>query len=162
MQILAIDPGTTESAWLVYDMEQQTAHEMGICDNEAIIGVLDMWEYEVVCEWVECMGMPVGRTTFETVYWIGKFSEHADPFHRITRREIKLHLCGNARAKDANVRQALLDRFPATGGGKTPQIGTKPKPGPLYGIRTHLWSALAVAVAYAELGGQGRVVGVKP
>ncbi len=151
MQILAIDPGTTESAWLVYDTQHQEIYGRGICSNEVLImGVLSDWDGPVVCEWVECMGMPVGKTTFETVYWIGKFSEHADPFHRITRRDIKLHLCGTARAKDTNVRQALLDRFPPTGGGKTPQIGTKPKPGPLYGVRSHLWSALAVAVTYAD------------
>ncbi len=129
--------------------------------NRDILGILKQWSGPVVCEWVECMGMPVGKTTFETVYWIGKFSEHANPFHRITRGEVKLHLCGTARAKDANVRQALLDRFPSTGGGKTPQVGIKAKPGPLYGIRTHLWSALAVAVTYAEYDAQGRVVGVK-
>lgn len=153
-RILAIDPGTTESAALVYETSRQMVLIVGIIPNEAIIIALDEWNDAVVCEWVECMGMPVGKTTFETVYWIGKFSEHADPFHRITRREIKLHLCGSARAKDANVRQALLNRFLPTGGGKTPQVGTKAKPGPLYGIRTHLWSALAVAVTYAECEGK--------
>jgi len=61
-----------------------------------------------------------------------------------------MHLCKNNRAKDANIRQALLDRFPATGGGKAPQIGTKKQPGPLYGVTSHLWSALAVAVTWAD------------
>ena len=42
--------------------------------------------------------------------------------------------------------QALLDLFPRTGGGATPQIGTKGKPGPLYGVSSHAWAALGVAV----------------
>lgn len=41
---------------------------------------------------------------------------------------------------------ALLDLFPRTGGGATPQIGTKAKPGPLYGVSSHAWAALGVAV----------------
>jgi hypothetical protein len=59
---------------------------------------------------------------------------------------VKLHLCGTNKAKDANVRQALLDMFPRTGGGAVPQVGTKKEPGPLYGISTHAWPALGVAI----------------
>ena len=61
-----------------------------------------------------------------------------------------MHLCNSVRAKDSNVRQALLDRFPATGGGKTPQIGTKSKPGPLYGFSKDMWAALGVALTFAN------------
>ncbi|MNY62967.1 hypothetical protein D3C86_1998680 [compost metagenome] len=63
---------------------------------------------------------------------------------------MKLHLCKTPRAKDANVRQALLDMFPRTGGGKTPQIGTKAQPGPLFGVSSHAWAALGVAVTAAH------------
>ena len=55
-------------------------------------------------------------------------------------------LCKNNRAKDKNIRQALIDRF---GPGKA-AIGTKKAPGPLYGLKSHLWSALAVAVVAAD------------
>jgi hypothetical protein len=64
----------------------------------------------------------------------------------IYRRDVKLRLCGTVKAKDANVRQALIDMFPKTGGGKIPQIGTKAQPGPLYGVASHAWAAVAVAV----------------
>jgi hypothetical protein len=46
------------------------------------------------------------------------------------------------RAKDPNVRQALLD--------KIGPVGTKKNPGPLYGVSGHGWSALAVAVYASE------------
>jgi hypothetical protein len=46
------------------------------------------------------------------------------------------------RAKDANVRQAILDRF----GGKDKAIGKKGCYGPLRSIKSHLWSALAIAL----------------
>ena len=43
----------------------------------------------------------------------------------------------------ANIRQALLDLI-------GPQ-GTKKAPGPTYGVRSHEWAALAVAVTVAGL-----------
>jgi len=61
-----------------------------------------------------------------------------------------MNLCGVMKAKDGNIRQALIDRFPATGGGKIPQIGTKAKPGPLYGFSRDKWAALAVAVTFQD------------
>ncbi len=61
------------------------------------------------------------------------------------RREVKLHLCGTARAKDNNIRAALLDRF---GGSRSVAVGTAKHPGPLYGIRSHEWAALALAVTF--------------
>ena len=51
------------------------------------------------------------------------------------------------RAKDANVRAALIDRF---GPSKRKAIGLKATPGPLYGVHSHMWSALAVAVTYGD------------
>jgi hypothetical protein len=84
-------------------------------------------------------GMAVGKEVFETCVWIGRFVEVARVEPRLVyRRDAKLHLCHSPRAKDANVRQALIDRL-------GPQ-GTKKNPGPTYGMRSHLWAALAVAV----------------
>ena len=55
---------------------------------------------------------------------------------------MKLALCGSARATDANLRAALLDRY----GGSGRAIGTRKAPGPLYGVKSHAWAALALAV----------------
>jgi hypothetical protein len=54
-----------------------------------------------------------------------------------------MHLCNSMRAKDANVRQALIDRFGP--------VGTKKQPGKLYGVATHYWAALGVAVYSADV-----------
>jgi len=51
------------------------------------------------------------------------------------------------RAKDANIRQALIDRY---GPGKDKAIGQKKTPGPLYGFKSHEWAALAVAVTWMD------------
>jgi hypothetical protein len=54
---------------------------------------------------------------------------------------VKLALCGDSRAKDANIRQALIDHF-----GGSAAIGRKAAPGPLSGISRDVWSALAIAI----------------
>lgn len=147
--IIGLDPGTEKSAIVVFDGERPTW--FSIESNEEIVGYLSDLspERHLAIEMVESFGMAVGREVFETVFWTGRFCESFNgDFTRIGRKEIKLHLCNSLRAKDANIRRALIDRFPSTGGGKTPQIGTIKQPGPLYGMNSHLWSALAVAVTW--------------
>lgn len=149
-RILAVDPGTTESGWCYFDGDKVLSS--GVDDNSVL---LHSWVRHsdpddiLAIEMIASYGMAVGKEVFETVRWIGRFQQawHSpDDVRLIYRRDVKLHLCGTAQAKDPNIRQALIDMFPATGGGKTPQIGVKAKPGPLFGVSSHAWSALAVAV----------------
>lgn len=149
---LAIDPGPEQSAWLVHDSADGEIRSFGIWSNELLIGLfrdhsLSDDVTRVAIEKVESFGMAVGAEVFETVFWSGRFAEAARPLlvERIGRKAIKLHLCGSARAKDPNIRAALLDRY----GGRA-AIGVKAKAGPLYGISKDVWSALAVAVTAAD------------
>lgn len=153
--IFAIDPGPEQSAWVLY-----TGEHVGLSKiepNHDVCESISKYHTDNVAfavEWIESFGMPVGKDVFETTYWCGRFDELAwqlfrKQFVRIPRKQVKLHLCNSMRAKDANIRQALLDRFPPTGGGKTPQVGTVKQPGPLFGVKSHIWSALAVAVTVA-------------
>jgi hypothetical protein len=149
--ILAIDPGTTQSGWVLYDGDRVS--DSGVLDNPTVLkNLLGDWRVmaqHLAIEMIASYGMPVGREVFETVVWIGRFQQawgEPDAVRLVYRRDVKLHLCGTSKAKDPNVRQALLDLFPRSGGGATPQVGTKSQPGPLYGVSTHAWPALAVAV----------------
>ena len=160
MKIIAIDPGPEQSASVLYDTEKAAPCEWAIWRNEHLLAALIEEEVpprystdadKLAIEMVACYGMPVGKSIFETAFWAGRFVQaFPGPHVRIYRQDVKLFLCNSMRAKDANIRQALIDRFPATGGGKTPQVGTKKRPGPLYGFHKDLWSALAVAVTAAE------------
>lgn len=155
--ILAIDPGTTESGWCVYD--GACVIHSGVMPNDEMLAYLQRKHFEIngysiAIEMIASYGMAVGREVFETCVWIGRFTQawHTpSAVQLVYRRDVKLHLCGTSKAKDPNVRQALLDMFPRTGGGKTPQIGTKAQPGPLYGVSTHAWAALGVAVTAKAL-----------
>ena len=156
--LIAIDPGTTKSAVLVW--HGNVINKMtGEYENSDVFKVLEVAsDYNIACEGIASYGMAVGKETFDTCIWIGRFMERWEglqvtarlpkPFTILYRPDVKMTLCHSMRAKDANVRQALLDIFPATGGGSTPQVGTKAQPGPLYGVSKHVWSALAVGVTY--------------
>lgn len=148
MKILAIDPGPTESAWLIFDTKTGRIDSFRKSDNADILislhaQIVPLADVMVI-EKVASFGMPVGAEVFETVFWSGRFAERwGNRFDRLTRIQIKNHLCHTSRAKDANIRQALIDRFGPP--------GTKKNPGITYGISKDLWSALAVAVTYADL-----------
>lgn len=151
-RIFAIDPGQRESGWVVYSDGRVV--NCGVCPNESLRGkLMDMNAFctaPVVCEMIGHYGtgMPAGKSVFDTCVWIGRFQELAvDTFDIVYRPDVKLFLCGSRRAKDANIRQALIDRF---GGSKEIAIGRKAEPGPLYHVKNHAWAALAVAVYYWE------------
>jgi len=136
--ILSLDPGPTDSAFVLWDGHRviEAAHWPNADIRQVLIGR----EYDLAaCEMIASYGMAVGKSVFETCVWIGRFIEVARVEPRLVyRRDAKLHLCHSPRAKDANVRQALIDRL-------GPQ-GTKKNPGPTYGMKSHLWAALAVGV----------------
>jgi hypothetical protein len=151
MLILAIDPGTTQSGWCEYDSDSRRVLDSGVFPNHEMLRNLEKPSRadELSIEMIASYGMAVGREVFETCVWIGRFQQawrDPDAVRLVYRRDVKLHLCGTTKAKDPNVRQAIIDLFPATGGGMTPQIGTKGQPGPLYGVSSHAWPALGVAI----------------
>jgi hypothetical protein len=151
--IFAIDPGPEESAFVFY--ADCTLGSFGKVPNVELLEMIHKHKFDItdtlVLEMIASYGMPVGSEVFETCVWIGRFSEAWGPgVDRVYRQQVKLHLCGQARAKDANIRQALIDRF---GPGKERAIGNKKAPGPLYGVTADVWAALAVAVTYADTQG---------
>lgn len=155
--ILAIDPGPEKSAYATLNKDLKPV-KFGIVTNEELLDDLN-WDrlqrdYDVehfAVEMVASYGMAVGKDIFETVFWIGRFWEAAHEFKedrkRIYRKEVTVNLCGSAKAKDGNVRQALIDRFGV--------VGVKKNPGWFYGVSKDVWSAIAVGVTYADkyLGG---------
>lgn len=154
-QILALDPGTAQTGWCIFN--DGCVVMSGVSDNEDMLNLILNLDYDLMaCEMIASYGMAVGREVFVTCVWIGRFiqaSQEPDKVQLVYRKDVKMHLCGTPRAKDANVRQALIDLYKPTGGGKCPQIGTKAQPGPLYGVSSHVWPALGVAATVANWSG---------
>lgn len=137
--VVGIDPGTYQSALVVYDGHDVVAHYT--TDNAQIreeLGRNRAWDLLAI-EMIANYGMPVGKEVFDTCVWIGRFVEKWGLLYRLVyRREVKLHLCNSVKAKDPNVRQALIDLVGPR--------GTKKEPGPTYGLKGDEWAALGVAV----------------
>ena len=151
MSFIAIDPGPTESAYVL--MEGVHILRFGKLPNQDIVRMiyasLGTSTEDLVIEKIASYGMPVGEEVFETVFWSGVFAAAAGlgVTHRITRNAVKNHLCHSSKANDGNIRQAIIDRF----GGKEKAIGRKNTPGPLYGVSGDAWAALAVGLTWHDL-----------
>ena len=158
--ILAIDPGNEQSAFVLCDPDLKPV-VFGKNENElmyvlmidAISLILRSPErkLQIVIEDIENHGMPVGRTTFDTLKWIGRLMERFKDLDVafIYRSQEKMTICHHPRANDATIKQALIDRFAPN----TPNYGkgSKKNPGWFYGFRADIWQAYAVAVTYHDL-----------
>lgn len=152
MAILAIDPGNEQSAYVLMRPDLSVIAK-GIVKNEELLQLIPSHpnDTELAIEMVASYGMAVGETTFETVFWIGRFYEAARKFRRrarIKRMDVKMHICSNSRAKDANIRQALIDRFAKHD--KKRGTGTKANTDWFYGFKADIWQAYAVGVTYGD------------
>jgi hypothetical protein len=155
MNVLAIDPGPARSAWCLYSNGFVGG---AIVDNKQMLRILRGPVLQLgakaagidhlAIEMIESFGMAVGKEVFETVFWTGRFYQAWPGLCTLVyRKEVKMHLCSSMRAKDPNIRQALIDRLGPP--------GKKASPGPTFGIAGDVWSALAVAVTFYEMGWRG-------
>lgn len=163
MKILAIDPGNVESAYCFIDGNSLKPGAFDKVINEKLLDLIHSFDcfYEcalpdvVVIERVASYGMAVGKEVFQTCEWVGRFTEavlaQGVTVEYIYRKDEKLHICHDSRAKDGNIRRALIDRFAKYDlkNGK----GTKAKPDWFYGFWADIWAAYAVAITWAETKG---------
>lgn len=150
MKILSIDPGNIKSAYCLIDTETYKPLSFGKQDNNWLLGFMDTQGAlfdKVIIEMIASYGMAVGKEVFETCVWIGRFVELARlqniEVEYIYRKDEKINICNSMKAKDSNIRQALIDRFG--------EVGTKKRPGWFYGFKADIWSAYAVGITYLDL-----------
>src|SRR5262245_28447040 len=150
MIVLAADPGSEQSAFVLYDTSLRVVLDKTKSPNDKILDFLARcrWPAEhLAIEMAESFGAKVWGQVFTTVLWTGRFVQAwGRAFTLVTRSEVKLALAGSRRAKDGQIRNVLIDRW----GGKDAALGNKKVPGPLYGITADCWQALAIAVTFAD------------
>lgn len=154
--LLAIDPGTSESAYCYVDEETYKPIQFGKIPNENLLEM--MLQFYPVCpddlaiEMMESYGMKVGQSVFETCVWIGRFIQALDQaptnIEYIYRHEERMALCHVNSAGDADVRHALIHRFAEHD--KERGKGTKKEPDWFFGFKADVWMAYAVGVTYLD------------
>lgn len=150
MRLLAIDPAPVASGVVILDGDFRPLMH-GKLKNAEILRIIDTDKAltHAAIEVVACYGMAVGREIFQTCEWIGRFTEALDRAQdispiRIERKMEKLNLCGSMKAKDSNIRRALIDRFARFDFQRG--TGLKAKPDWFYGFAADQWAAMAVGV----------------
>lgn len=156
MKILAIDPGNVQSGYAVIEMPNFKLLDFGKIENEQLLANIEEWFAvdstidAIALEMVASYGMPVGKDVFETCVWIGRIVQalQGNDITYIYRKDEKMTLCGSMKAKDSNIRQALIDRYAKHDfkNGK----GVKKNPDTFYGVSKDAWQAIAVGVTCAE------------
>ena len=153
--ILAIDPGNIESAYCIIKKDTYKPIAFGKVNNDELLNAINnnLYSFDVdtlVIEKVASYGMAVGQTVFDTCIWTGRFVQgyldnsviNRQNVEYIYRKDEKMNLCNSMKAKDSNIRQALIDRFG--------EVGTKKNPGWFYGFKKDIWAAYAVGVTYLD------------
>lgn len=144
--IFAIDPGSFQSAIVAFDGKR--IHYAQILPNERALAMFrrsgaSLRGANVTIEMIGHYGtgMPAGKDVFVTCLIIGAMREiceaHGAKVSLVLRKTIVSALCGTVKASDANVGQALRDKYG--------EKGTKAAPGFFFGFHKDLWSAMAVA-----------------
>lgn len=154
--ILAIDPGNTHSGIALIEPGTCKPIRVGKIPNEEVLDLIRSTSYDhLSIEMIASYGMAVGKEVFDTCVWIGRFVQHrndmslsSDDCQLVYRRDVKLHHCQSAKAKDANITQALVDRFAY--GEPNRGKGTKSNPGWFHGFAADMWQAYALAVLTSD------------
>lgn len=153
MKILAIDPGTTQSAFVAWDTETMDftgSYRMGLWDNEKLKEEInkiicdatnDIYSHTflVAIEMIQSYGLPLGRSSILTILFIGQLIEKMKGYgdwKLYGRPTIKGWIGGKT---DAQIRASLRERY-----------GEAKKGEKLAGVKKDIWSALALATALTE------------
>lgn len=159
MRIIAIDPGTTKSAFVSWDTKQDDFVQV---DDNCRLGLIENTEFYdlahhivhnvqpelIAVEMIQSYGLTVGRSTFLTVLFVGTLVEKFRAFYlgHTDVLEPKMNFYGRPTIKaqvggknDAQIRASLRIRY-----------GEAKKGEKLYGVKKDIWSALALATALTE------------
>lgn len=141
VSVLAIDPGTHQSGFAKY-VKGGGVLASGVLSNVEVLDLIVKTDADLLAiERIVNYGMAVGQETFDTCVWIGRMVQSwpcPDEVLLIQRGAVKKYVCGTGKAEDKHVRAGLIEMIGPP--------GTKCAPGPTYGVTSHAWAALGVAV----------------
>ena len=143
MKIIAIDPGPEKSAWVMWNTDTHDFYgaRMGIdLLSDSVYGAhIDVQADLVAIEFPQSYGINAGLSLFLTAYRAGRLAEVLSgvaPVALYGRPSVKGQIGGR---NDAEIRRSLQMRHGEAKKGKK-----------LYGVKSDIWAALALAVALDE------------
>ncbi len=139
--ILAVDPGSSLSAYIVGDMSYGFSEGKGIVENYKLLELLPILHPSiVVIEELKSYGMPFGQSLIDTCYFVGRLiqacASQGIDCKLICRKTVVNTLIHGVNGNDKSIRHYLINRY---GVDKTK------------GVVKDIWSALAIYTAYLDL-----------
>lgn len=117
--VLGVDPGPENSAYALVTGDQQVLHAEKVGNDSLIERIRQDPPAHVAIESIQSYGMAVGRSVFDTCFFIGEVirtcKDAGIPFTLYPRPEYTRRICGAVKVNDAVLRQALLLRFGGDG-----------------------------------------------
>lgn len=167
MQVLAIDQGSTESGYAIIDDKYNIEKTDKIDNYHLRMITLSLSRGEDVkfftMEQIKSFGNKFGDSLIESIQWGGRFieawhHEHGRECDLIPRKTWVNEFTGNHLAKDKDVRMIVIDRYrdmaktrpDMLGGGRTPIVGIKTRPGYLHGVADDAWQAIGLAMCWMD------------
>lgn len=140
LRILAIDPGTHQSGFVLYEGKVISS---GVMDNDDLLKVVaDDKSDALAIEGFRARGNVIDNNCVQTIRWEGRFLQAwgcPEDVVLVARSDVKKFLGLPGSSDDAKVNAGLRKLLG--------EKGTKANPGPLFGVSSHAWAALGVAVA---------------
>lgn len=107
MKILSIDPGSTESGFVVFDNTKQKVLEFGKVINDKLLGYKGYYDV-VLIEKPDFVSVGAGGTVIEAIFWAGRFRQAFKGSITFGRQFLKKSY---ETKNDSAVIQYLKDRF---------------------------------------------------
>ena len=138
MHILAIDPGTTKSAYAIFDPEKNEVLDLGLLDNrdmaKKLMGLRKNRNLLLVLERIKSYGNIAGDSIYATCAWSGIF---------LTNFGLGRSICVG--------RHAVLSALGITGGSTDMQVRERVLEilGNVRGAKADIWQAIGLAISTA-------------
>lgn len=160
MNILAIDPGNEESAFVIWDTERKRCINKGKIKNIDMLDIISNSNYKEACiEMISSYGMPIGQTTIDSCVWIGIFKNEIEntgkKAYLIFRQSVKMHHCHSLNGiNDSSVNMVLKQKYGEDNTIKKPNLvfwneEVEENMGTKY-MNGDIWSALSIATYWSE------------
>ena len=153
-RFIAIDPGPLEAGVVVISPHPfQVVFSQADMPHALLEGTVARSRLPVVVEDIRnSYGNSIDNTTVRTIKNIGRLEFLLDrlglEYAMMPRIDVKMTLLGRAAAKDAEVSARVREIVSTiTGVEESALKGRKKDPGPCYGMKSHSWQALALALA---------------
>lgn len=152
---MGIDPSPETSGVALWDAEARRCIEpVPKATDDEVLAMIDRLKPDLVgIEWMTATNQNFGLSTLSTVrhemrlhYAIA--SVMPQPPLEVTRIKVRQHFLGRSNGGDKLVNDAIAASLGFTS--QEAAKGTRRDPGPLYGVATHAWAALAVAMRMAH------------